>query len=88
MCKGNFPLPGSHEVGGLLGREARVPRGAGRRRHHPSTLDFVLITMGLPRNPKRSRMRFCRKRSKAKCSLPERFVKTTKVGGATPACVR
>src|SRR5579883_544197 len=48
---------------------------------------LVLITMGVPANPNRSRKRLISARSTEKCSGSGRSVKTTKVGGRTEACV-
>ena len=48
---------------------------------------LTLNQMGVPSKPKAARIWFSRKRSKLKCSLTSRSAKSTKVGGATAACV-
>ena len=47
----------------------------------------TLNQMGVPLNPKASRIWFSRNRSKLKCSLMSRSVNRMNVGGATAACV-
>ncbi len=72
---------------------ARIPRalGSGEERAYSSVFfllrALILNQIGLPINPKCSRIWLPRKRSNEKCIFTSLSVNSTKVGGATAACV-